>query len=186
LTRVLIAASSPFARAGLEAALRAGGDVAIVANPEEADVIVTDIDSPDDDVARELPTVLLVANPHPMAVADALRTGARAVLSQDSTPAQIAAAIGAAAAGLVVIQPAGGESWGANSRPTIVSEPLTPREIEVLGMMAEGLPNKAIAHRLGISDHTVKFHATSILSKLNAGSRTEAVMLGLRQGLIML
>ena len=65
-----------------------------------------------------------------------------------------------------------------------MTEPLTPREIEVLGMLAEGHSNKAIAHLLGISDHTVKFHVTSILSKLNAGSRTEAVTLGIRQGVI--
>lgn len=63
---------------------------------------------------------------------------------------------------------------------------LTSREIEVLGMLAEGLGNKAIAKRLGISEHTVKFHVSSIFSKLNASSRTEAVTLGARQGLIML
>ena len=186
MIRVLIAASSPLARAGLEASLRAGDDLALVGDPNEADVVLTDIKSPDDDALHELPAVLLVDNPQPPAIADALRTGARAVLSQDSTPAQIVAAIEAVAAGLVVMQPAGAELWTGNSRPAPVSEPLTPREIEVLGMMAEGLPNKAIAHRLGISEHTVKFHATSILSKLNAASRTEAVMLGLRRGLILL
>ena len=63
---------------------------------------------------------------------------------------------------------------------------LTPREIEVLTMLAEGLGNKAIARRLNISEHTVKFHVGSIFSKLNASSRTEAVTLGARQGLIML
>jgi two-component system nitrate/nitrite response regulator NarL len=63
---------------------------------------------------------------------------------------------------------------------------LTPRETEVLRLMADGASNKIIAHKLGISDHTAKFHVTSILSKLNAGSRTEAVMLGVRMGLIYL
>ncbi len=63
---------------------------------------------------------------------------------------------------------------------------LTPREIEVLRLIADGASNKIIAHRLGISDHTVKFHVASILSKLNAGSRTEAVTLGVRMGLIYL
>ena len=63
---------------------------------------------------------------------------------------------------------------------------LTPREIEVLRMIADGASNKIIAWKLGISDHTVKFHVTSILSKLNAGSRTEAVTLGVRLGLIYL
>ena len=66
------------------------------------------------------------------------------------------------------------------------SAALTPREIEVLRLMADGASNKIIAHRLGISDHTVKFHVASILSKLNAGTRTEAVTLGLRMGLVYL
>jgi len=63
---------------------------------------------------------------------------------------------------------------------------LTPREIEVLRLLADGASNKIIAHKLGISDHTAKFHVTSILSKLNAGSRTEAVTLGVRMGLVYL
>ncbi len=65
-------------------------------------------------------------------------------------------------------------------------EPLTPRERQVLALLAEGLPNKAIAVRLGISDQTVKFHVASICSKLGAANRTEAVRKGLRQGLVEL
>jgi DNA-binding NarL/FixJ family response regulator len=68
----------------------------------------------------------------------------------------------------------------------IARQPLTPREIEVLGMIAEGLGNKIIAARLGISEHTVKFHIASIFVKLNARSRTEAVTIGVRQGLLMI
>ncbi|MEI9971658.1 MAG: LuxR C-terminal-related transcriptional regulator [Ignavibacteriota bacterium] len=63
---------------------------------------------------------------------------------------------------------------------------LTARELEVLRMMAEGAANKTIAWKLGISDHTVKFHVASILGKLNAASRTEAVTIGVRKGLILL
>jgi DNA-binding NarL/FixJ family response regulator len=63
---------------------------------------------------------------------------------------------------------------------------LTPREIEVLTMLAEGLGNKAIARQLDISDNTVKFHLSSIFGKLGATSRTEAVMLGMRHGFIMM
>ena len=70
--------------------------------------------------------------------------------------------------------------------PARPGQALTPREIEVLGMLAEGLGNKEIAWRLQISEHTVKFHVASILSKLDASSRTEAVTVGFRQGLIML
>jgi NarL family two-component system response regulator YdfI len=72
------------------------------------------------------------------------------------------------------------------SAPSTPSRVLTPREIEVLGLMADGASNKLIAHKLSISEHTVKFHVTSILSKLNAGTRTEAVTLGVRMGLVYL
>ena len=65
-----------------------------------------------------------------------------------------------------------------------VSEEITSRETEVLRMLAEGLVNKEIAARLGISEHTVKFHISSILDKLGASTRTEAVTLGIRRGLI--
>jgi DNA-binding NarL/FixJ family response regulator len=65
-------------------------------------------------------------------------------------------------------------------------EPLTPREIQVLELLAEGLPNKAIAERLGISDQTVKFHVASISGKLGAANRTDAVRRAVRRGLITL
>jgi DNA-binding NarL/FixJ family response regulator len=85
-----------------------------------------------------------------------------------------------------VLQPGDLDGLLVNPQPASLAEPLTPREAEVLGMLAEGHSNKSIAHRLGISEHTVKFHVTSIMGKLNAGSRTEAVTQGIRQGLIML
>ena len=72
----------------------------------------------------------------------------------------------------------------AQQKPPVVA--LTPREIEVLRLLAEGASNKMIAHQLGISDHTAKFHVGSILSKMNAGTRTEAVTLGMRMGLVYL
>jgi len=67
-----------------------------------------------------------------------------------------------------------------------VEEPLTARESQVLELLAEGLPNKTIASRLGISDQTAKFHVASILGKLNAGTRAEAVAIGVKRGLILL
>jgi DNA-binding NarL/FixJ family response regulator len=63
-------------------------------------------------------------------------------------------------------------------------EPLTPRELEVLGLLAEGLANKAIAARLGISDQTVKFHVAAICGKLDASNRTDAVRRAIRRGLV--
>jgi DNA-binding NarL/FixJ family response regulator len=126
--------------------------------------------------------VLLASDPHPSTTLEAIRSGVRAVLSRDANPDQMIAAIQAVAAGLVVVQL---EELG-SPRTVELTEALTARETEVLGMMAEGLSNKVIAHRLGISEHTVKFHVTSIMGKLSAASRTEAVTRGIRQGLILL
>lgn len=109
----------------------------------------------------------------------------RAVLPRDATAGELLAAVDAVAAGLVVLHP---DALRRAPRPVRAepdpAQPLTGREVEVLGMLAEGLGNKAIASRLGISTHTAKFHVASILSKLGAGSRTEAVTIGMRRGLV--
>lgn len=121
--------------------------------------------------------------------ADALRLGVRAVLPPDASAAEILAALQAAAAGLSVIDPRDLEALISAGSPQPAAEPATPvtaRELEVLRMPAEGAANKTIAWKLGISEHTVKFHVAQILAKLNAGTRTEAVTLGIRQGLILL
>ena len=112
----------------------------------------------------------------------------RAWLPLTAAPNEIAAAIVAANEGLTVITPAQSEAMFEAPRMTQraagLSEPLSPRESQVLRMLAEGLGNKEIAWQLGISDHTVKFHVASILGKLHASTRTEAVALGIRQGLV--
>ena len=106
------------------------------------------------------------------------------VQPRDAPPAQIVAAIYAASAGLIA---APAEDAGFLLPATHAeenTEPLTPRELDVLEMLAEGLSNKMIAYRLSISEHTAKFHVNSILAKLHAGTRTEAVMRGVRLGLV--
>jgi DNA-binding NarL/FixJ family response regulator len=115
----------------------------------------------------------------------------RAVLPREVTPEQLRAALEAAAAGLVVVHPAELETVlpapvGLPAALDELPEPLTPREREVLQMLAAGLANKEIAARLKISDHTVKFHVASILGKLGASTRTEAVSTGIRRGLVLL
>lgn len=118
-----------------------------------------------------------------------VRAGLEAAISQSDRfevvgtchPAESAAMIESTFAGAVLV-----ESGAFSAGPKPVPPVLTSRETEVLRLMADGASNKIIAHQLGISDHTVKFHVTSILSKLNAGSRTEAVTLGIRVGLIYL
>jgi len=125
-------------------------------------------------------------------VADALRAGVKAVLPSGLTGPEIIAAIEAAAAGLVVMHgsdiesllPAASTLSRGGSEALV--EALTQREIEVLGLLAGGLGNKEIASRLDISEHTVKFHVASIMGKLGAASRTEAVTLGIRHGLILI
>ncbi len=118
------------------------------------------------------------------------RARAHAVLPRDATTEEIRAAIEAAAAGLVALHPAALAATARRARlPGLPAraEPdqrLTAREIEVLGMMADGFGNKIIAARLGISAHTAKFHVASIMAKLGAGSRTEAVSIGLRRGFL--
>jgi len=145
-----------------------------------------------DAVARTPAFVLLADAPTAAWTADALRAGARSVLPRDATPDEIMAALEAAAVGLVTlpaelaadfVSATRGPGSRSDGAPT---QPLTRREIEVLGMLAEGLANKNIAARLGISEHTVKTHVASILSKLDAFSRAEAVAIGARQGLILL
>lgn len=115
----------------------------------------------------------------------------RAVLPRDAASGEILAAIDAVAAGLVALHPEALEPLrGRAPIPTRAepdpARPLTAREIEVLGMLAEGLGNKIIAARLGISTHTAKFHVAAIMAKLGAGSRTEAVTMGMRRGLVVI
>ena len=141
--------------------------------------------------------VALIADWQHKSVASLLRSGVSAVLPTTATAEEILAAVEAALAGLVVLprdaldvfeqrptQEATHDSAVLDREP--LTETLTPRERQILELMAEGLGNKEIAWRLQISEHTVKFHVSSILAKLDASSRTEAVTQGLRRGLLMM
>ena len=123
----------------------------------------------------------------------ALQAGARAVLLRPAERAEIAAAVEAVAAGLSVLpaelldgllQPGGSDN--ATAIAMAYGEVLTPRELEVLALIAAGASNKLIARRRGISVHTAKFHVAGILEKLAAGSRAEAVAIAARLGLVLL
>lgn len=130
------------------------------------------------------PIVALVAD-EDGAVA-AWQAGARVVLRREATPTQLTTALLAARQGLVVVDPDLLVALLPLREPPAPAEALTPREQQVLHLMAEGLPNKLIADHLGVSENTVKFHVNAILSKLDAHSRTEAVTRAARKGLLML
>ena len=148
-------------------------------------------------VAAGVPIILLVEN-SARRISQALPPGVRAILPRNVTPAEIAGAIEGVSAGLYVFHPSDVDSISmlrpreahvAEVAPELAEplvEPLTPREIEVLQLLSEGLGNKEIASRLNISEHTAKFHVASIMGKLGAMSRTEAVTLGIRHGLVMI
>ena len=148
--------------------------------------------------ALGVPIMLLADNPARW-LGEASPPGVRAVLPRNLTPAEILGAIEAVAAGLYVFHPSDLDSipmlrpreadTGPELAPPLAgpfTEHLTPREIEVLQLLSEGLGNKEIASRLNISEHTAKFHVASILGKLGATTRTEAVTLGIRHGLVMI
>jgi DNA-binding NarL/FixJ family response regulator len=174
--RVWIAAASPLVRAGLEATLRSDDGLEIVDDEGHADVIVTDSFTPE--ARHEQGVVALGAD-----TAHSLRAGAQAALPANALPEQIAAAVHAVAAGLSAALP---DDFRRALPASAASsaEHLTAREIQVVRLMADGLANKEIAWELGISEHTVKFHAASIMNKLNAASRTEAVATAIRHGLV--
>jgi two-component system, NarL family, response regulator YdfI len=198
--RLLIAASSAVVRAGLESlaasnpAIELAGSFADLASVEalRPDVILAA--APLDELAASadgVPPAIVLLSSQPQAVwtRDALRLGVRAVLSRDASAAEILAAVEAAASGLAVVDPRDLEallSGSAAAAGPAGSPVLTPRELQVLGMMAEGAANKTIAWKLHISEHTAKFHVASILTKLDAATRAEAVAIGIRKGLILL
>jgi DNA-binding NarL/FixJ family response regulator len=218
VTRVAIVAATAAVRAGLEALVGRSESLAITATAASVDAIAGDPRLASSDVvllhataielvARDLdalppiPIVVLLRGPPSRDAIPALLTaGARGVLPDDSTAEEIAAAVEAAAAGLVIVSSeqvgdlvgsrpaastardfAGTRDRSASRRPA-----LTPREREILAMLAEGLPNKLIASRLGISDHTVKTHLEAVFDKLDASNRAEAVARAVRSGLLLL
>jgi two-component system, NarL family, response regulator YdfI len=198
--RLLIAASSAVVRAGLEALAASSPELEVVASVPDlsaaedlhpdvilAAVPLAEIAPPQDGRAPAL--VLLTNDQQPSWTQDALRYGVRAVLPRDASQSEILAAVDAAATGLAVLDPRDLDQLLASAAPAPTAAEtsrLTARELEVLRMVAEGAANKIIAWKLNISEHTVKFHVASILAKLGASTRTEAVTIGIRKGLVLL
>lgn len=213
--RVFIAADDPLARAGLDGLVRAhpdlviAGEDAMVGLPNNAlreadpDVIVADLGSGPRESDQTLDVVgaagypaVVLATPD-VDASEVLGHGIRGIVLREIDADTLAAALRGAASGLVVLDPAfaaalapaalapGALAPGERDAFTLV-EDLTPREHQVLQQLPEGLSNKAIAGRLGLSEHTVKYHVDAILGKLGAHSRTEAVTRAARLGLLLL
>lgn len=188
MIRVLLhSQSSELERAIRSSAVLEFGGRADLEGALEGDVVLVDADALADSDWHALadlpvPVVLLLATADTGTLASALRAGIRGVLPADATPAEIEAAVQAVHAGLVVSTP----ELAREPEPDALTDPLSARELEVLDLVAEGLSNKLIAHRLNISEHTVKTHVASIFAKLGASSRTEAVSQAVRRGLVML
>lgn len=214
MNRVLVAARSAVVRAGLESLLARTGAFVVLgtaAGPgagladtvaeTEPDVLLLALDGsedpplplalPPDAAPRQPAVVVLGEEPIERWGVRALRLGARAVLPRTATAEAIEAAIAAAVAGLVVVPPdlapaATGRAAAPLGATTSVQQTLTPREVEVLQLLAGGLGNKVAAARLGISEHTVKTHVAALYAKLGVSSRGEAVAAGVRLGILML
>src|SRR5882672_9299247 len=212
--QVLVSANSAVSRAGLESMVRnseflqLGGAVANASllgsqiRELQPDVILIDLTSDDLELIEhslplgsvDSPTTIVALIDHPEAkwIARALRRGVHAILPRNASSSEILWAIQTANSGLFLFNQDTTQRLMARFGSEPVSEPaefhdeLTEREIQILRKLAEGLGNKQIASNLGISEHTVKFHISSILDKLGASSRTEAVTIGIRMGLVLL
>ena len=200
-TRVVIVVAAPLVRDGLAAMVRASTGLVLVGAAESiaawierggrsADVLLAQPDADDPTLDALLATALplVVLTDHDSQVDAALSSGAT-VLPTAASAGAIAAAIEATVAGLIALAPAQASALVARTqmasrRPAQQVEPLTPRELEVLDLLARGLANRAVAARLQISTHTAKFHVGQILAKLGAVTRAQAVAIGLRDGLV--
>lgn len=210
-TRVFVVASSPVMRAGLRSMLQSpeGAEVEVVGEAASADpppeteadplatadvVLVADEESLEESTLAlsEGGTQALLALAEDEGTVGRLRSlapGGWGVVPPDATPEELRAAIVAVGRGLVVLPGdlAGRLLEEPSATPVEdLAEPLTAREREVLGLVGQGLPNKSIARELGISEHTVKFHVSSLYSKLGVANRAEAVSQGARRGFISL
>jgi len=211
LIRVLIVADSAVVRAGLDSLVSSSQSFVVAGSvsttedlagqiaERQPDLVLADWSNSGGrslpaflDVESEItiPIVVVADDLETEWVPERLRAGVRAVLPREAEPAQILSAMESVASGLVVLHPLSLAQMlaalraGPHALPSL--QPLTERELEVLEMLAQGLGNKAIAWKLGISEHTVKYHVASLFDKLNAGSRAEAVAIGIRHGLVMM
>ena len=204
ISRVFVVASTPVTRAGLRSMLAGveGTDVQVVgevASPtdppalREADVVLlADEELLEEAAVAEDGTqalVLISEDDHAVSRLRALPLRGWGLVPPDAPPEELAAAVSAAAQGLIVLpKPLTARLLQQGSATSVeeLPEPLTAREREVLELLGRGLSNRLIGQELHISEHTVKFHISSLYAKLEVGNRAEAVSQGARHGLISL
>ncbi len=186
LPTVRIAAENAVMAAGLAALLTSAGFL-LTQTAEEDVLLVDDSWLADPEALADAPAVVALGSPDWAALLPELVAGGWAALPADATPAELLAGVLGAAAGLAVL-PLG--QVGVLENPDDAEEPqppdiaLTPRELDVLNLLALGLSNKRAARDLGVSESTVKFHVTSLYSKLDVQSRAGAVARGIGLGLV--
>jgi DNA-binding NarL/FixJ family response regulator len=190
--RVFVVARTPALRAGLRSML-AGEEIRVIGESAEftglpaADVVLLAGELAEEfEVGEETVPVLLSEDESAAAALQELSSGGWALVSPDAPAEELRAAVVAAARGLAAVSR---ELAGVLAERRVaeeLDEPLTPRETEVLGLLSRGFSNRAIAQELHLSEHTVKFHVSSIYAKLGVTSRTGAVSRGARYGLVSL
>jgi two-component system nitrate/nitrite response regulator NarL len=198
LLRIVIAGSDPLARAGLTSIAATFDDIAVLDEIDTEQISAKlQLLSPDvllydggGSAAPQLaqfgtPSLLLVANTSH--ANDAIAAGARGVLARTASPRRLHAALRAVGEGLIVLDETPRATPIASRHDhDDLTEPLTAREQQVIELLASGLTNKEIAQRLGITEHTIKFHVNAILGKLGAETRTEAVVHAAKLGIVIL
>ena len=193
---LFVIGDDPLARGSLAAVLASHAEVSVVGHAAPAALSVTESDisaivwdyaeGPAIELTHSAPLLALVQEPD--AARDAMESGARGVLVRAEDPQRIVAAARAVSLGMLVLDEPLKSDLGRGLQE--VREPsgpvLTPRELQVIELLAEGHSNRQLARRLSISERTVKFHVNRLLTKLEARTRTDAVVAAVRQGLIRL
>jgi DNA-binding NarL/FixJ family response regulator len=194
---VAISAALPSVRLGLAALLAEHGHVVVVEDAADDPATVSLLDAPDQAALDALgarrytdsPRAAVVLTDDPLVSLQLARIGLRgwACLGRDADAVELDLAVRAADGGLVLLGLAiASNTLNPPAAGAGAAEPLTPRELQVLQLVAQGMPNKGIARALTISENTAKFHVASLSGKLGASSRTEAVTIAARRGLIIL
>jgi two-component system, NarL family, nitrate/nitrite response regulator NarL len=204
--RLLLVCDDPLARGGLAWLLAADREIEIVAQAEtltaaaavethDPHVVVWDLGADAlawlerlaalDELGESRPPVLALLGDD-SAAAEALAAGARGLLFRDAGSERLLTAVRGLASGLLVFDDALLPPLPPRPPAQAQPEALTPRELEVLQLLAQGLSNRRIGERLGISEHTAKFHVNSIVGKLGAQTRTDAAIRAARLGLVLL